>query len=343
MASLSNYDPAALHAAVLEKNKQFWFDYRAVNGFYIYGGRKEPVRRRELPGRVRQAAEDGRGARRTHLEGRPRREPVPATIDDSGTGEFTVIKSNVDKPIELTTAAQTLASFKLPEGFKAEVFADETAFPDLKNPCQFCFDGDGRLWVCTMQSYPMYLPGTPPNDKVLILEDTDGDGKADKQTIFAEGLHLPAGIELGDGGAYVAQQPNLVFLKDTNGDDKADEKTIVLERLRLGRQSPRDQRLHLGAGRRTLLSGRDVPPQPDRDPLRPGAAGERRHLPLGADGPGSSTSSSPTASPTRGAIASTDWGQDFLADASGGANYFATAFSAATSTSPASTARSSSS
>ena len=85
------------------------------------------------------------------------------------------------------------------------------------------FDAKGRLWVTTMESYPMYLPGTPVNDKVLILEDTDGDGKADKQTVFADGLQVPGGIELGDGGAYVAQQPNLMFIKDTDGDDMADE------------------------------------------------------------------------------------------------------------------------
>ncbi len=90
------------------------------------------------------------------------------------------------------------------------------------------FDAKGRLWVTTMPSYPMYLPGKPVNDKVLIFEDTDGDGKADKQTVFADGLHVPTGIELGDGGVYVAQQPNLMFLKDTDGDDKADVRELIL-------------------------------------------------------------------------------------------------------------------
>ena len=74
----------------------------------------------------------------------------------------------------------------------------------------------------------MYLPGMPVDDKILIFEDTDGDGRADKQTVFADGLHVPTGLELGDGGVYVAQQPNLVFLKDTDGDDQADSKEIVL-------------------------------------------------------------------------------------------------------------------
>ena len=90
------------------------------------------------------------------------------------------------------------------------------------------FDAKGRLWVTTMPSYPMYLPGKKPNDKVLILEDTDGDGKADRCKVFADGLHVPTGIELGDGGVYVSQMPNLMFLKDTDGDDRADSRELIM-------------------------------------------------------------------------------------------------------------------
>jgi putative membrane-bound dehydrogenase-like protein len=73
-----------------------------------------------------------------------------------------------------------------------------------------------------------YYPGTPPNDKIIILEDTNKDGKADKQTVFADSLYMPLGFELGNGGVYVSQPPNLVFLKDTDGDGKADSKEIIL-------------------------------------------------------------------------------------------------------------------
>jgi glucose/arabinose dehydrogenase len=78
-----------------------------------------------------------------------------------------------------------------------------------------------------------YLPSLEardpkPNDKLLILEDTDNDGKADKQTVFADGLHLPVGFELAAEGVYVSQEENLVLLKDNDGDDRADEKIIVL-------------------------------------------------------------------------------------------------------------------
>ncbi|HEX6985051.1 MAG TPA: PVC-type heme-binding CxxCH protein, partial [Planctomycetaceae bacterium] len=220
-------DYEALRAAVNEKNKQHWFDYRAVNGYYIYGGRKEPFGVVNFPAEFEKLRKMVR-VRDERVWKVAAGEPVPATIDDSDTGEFVKVESNVDRPIELTTPEQSLATFDVPDGFAVNVFASEETFPDLKNPCQFAFDAKGRLWVCTMESYPMYLPGKPPRDKILILEDTDRDGVADKQTVFADGLHLPTGIELGDGGAYVAQQPNLMFLKDTDGDDVADVREFVL-------------------------------------------------------------------------------------------------------------------
>jgi mono/diheme cytochrome c family protein/glucose/arabinose dehydrogenase len=94
---------------------------------------------------------------------------------------------------------------------------------------QISFDNKGRLWVATMPSYPHYKPGdSKPNDKIIILEDTNSDGKADKQTIFAEGLHLPVGFELAPEGVYVSQGTNFMLFTDTNGDDKADTKEILL-------------------------------------------------------------------------------------------------------------------
>ncbi len=91
------------------------------------------------------------------------------------------------------------------------------------------FDNKGRLWVATMPSYPHYKPGdSKPNDKILILEDTNNDGKADKQTVFVDGLHLPLGFEIAPEGVYVSQGTNLKFYTDTNGDDKADKVEILL-------------------------------------------------------------------------------------------------------------------
>ena len=113
-------------------------------------------------------------------------------------------------------------------GYEVNLFASEREFPELANPMAMTFDDRGRLWVLTSPTYPHILPGDKPKDKLVILDDTDGDGRADRLTVFADGLYLPMGFELGDGGAYVSQQPDLMFLKDTNGDDKADERQIIL-------------------------------------------------------------------------------------------------------------------
>ncbi|HEY1056227.1 MAG TPA: PVC-type heme-binding CxxCH protein, partial [Emticicia sp.] len=111
---------------------------------------------------------------------------------------------------------------------KIELFASEQEFPDLAKPMQMSFDNKGRLWVAAMPSYPHYKPGdTKPNDKILIFEDTNNDGKADKETVFADGLHLPLGFEITHEGVFVSQGTNLKLLTDTNGDDKADKEEII--------------------------------------------------------------------------------------------------------------------
>ena len=99
----------------------------------------------------------------------------------------------------------------------------------MANPVQLSFDNEGRLWVATMPSYPHYKPGdSKPNDKIIILEDTDNDGKADKQTTFADSLHLPVGFTIAPEGVYISQSTNLMLYTDTDGDDQADTHKILL-------------------------------------------------------------------------------------------------------------------
>jgi putative heme-binding domain-containing protein len=117
------------------------------------------------------------------------------------------------------------AGFVVPEGFEIDLFASE---PMIQKPVQMNWDSAGRLWVVSSTTYPHIEVGAAAADQVVVLEDTDGDGKADKSTVFAEGLHIPTAVIPGDGGAYVANSTELIFLKDTNGDLKADEKTILL-------------------------------------------------------------------------------------------------------------------
>jgi azurin len=128
---------------------------------------------------------------------------------------------------EWMTPANELAAFKIDPRFTVNLFASEEQFPDLAKPIQMRWDTRGRLWVSCSTTYPHVYPGHEPADKIIILEDTDGDGRADKCTTFADHLHIPLSFELADGGVYLSEQPNLTFLKDTDGDDKADVHRVV--------------------------------------------------------------------------------------------------------------------
>ncbi len=94
--------------------------------------------------------------------------------------------------------ATELASFKVAPGFEVNLFASEK--DGVEKPIQIRWDTRGRLWVIGSTTYPQIKPGEVPNDKVLILEDTDGDGRADKTTVFADGLEIPTGLEVVDSG-----------------------------------------------------------------------------------------------------------------------------------------------
>lgn len=117
------------------------------------------------------------------------------------------------------------ANFDLLEGFEVNLFA---ADPMLANPVHMTWGADGKLYVGCSWSYPQLKPGEKPDDKIIVLEDTDHDGKADQSTVFADGLYIPTGIELANGGVYVAQSPHILFLKDVDGDGRADHREIVL-------------------------------------------------------------------------------------------------------------------
>jgi putative heme-binding domain-containing protein len=100
--------------------------------------------------------------------------------------------------------------------------------PLLAKPIHMNFDPQGRLWVSSSSVYPQIAPNQEADDKVLVLEDTNGDHKADKVTVFAEGLLIPSAVEPGDGGVYVGQSTELLHFKDTDGDGVADQKRVVL-------------------------------------------------------------------------------------------------------------------
>jgi putative heme-binding domain-containing protein len=117
------------------------------------------------------------------------------------------------------------ASFVVPEGFEVNLFAGD---PSIAKPIQINFDPQGRLWLVSSEVYPQVKPGEKPTDKVLVLEDTDGDGVSDETHVFAEGLLIPTGVAPGDGGAYVGASTELLHFADDDGDLKADRMRVVL-------------------------------------------------------------------------------------------------------------------
>jgi len=119
-----------------------------------------------------------------------------------------------------------LGSFKVLDGFEVNLFASEK--DEVPNPLVIRWDERGRLWVLSTTAYPQPAPDEVCNDQVLILEDTDHDGRADKRTVYADGLRMPMGMELaGPGELYVGEGEKLWLFKDTNGDDRVDEKEVV--------------------------------------------------------------------------------------------------------------------
>jgi putative heme-binding domain-containing protein len=236
------YDKAVfrkLHAAVLDKNF-YWFNrYRVLDGFNVYGGRafekyadkqsnyEDQQREMEILDVMTSnrdqriwAVAQGKGFQ----------------VDDSNTPQFIPVKTN--KPGKgpngehiYLDGEKAIEKMTLGKNLKITLFASEKEFPELAKPVQMQFDAQGRLWVAAWPSYPHWKPKEEMNDKILIFEDTDGDGKADKMTVFADHLHCPTGFEFYNGGVLVAQAPDLMFLKDADGDGKADLRLRVLSGL----------------------------------------------------------------------------------------------------------------
>ncbi len=136
-----------------------------------------------------------------------------------------VIPHAQDKPPgPALSPAEAIAKMTVPEGFSVELVASE---PDIVNPVAMTFDERGRIWITESLEYPRHEAG-PGSDRVKVLEDTDGDGRADKFTVFAEGLNIPSGVAVGHGGVWVANAPDILFMQDTDGDGRADKQEVVV-------------------------------------------------------------------------------------------------------------------
>lgn len=253
----STDDPALEHirAAVLDKNWQWHQRYRTVDGYNVYGGRSalayKPGEggfisdRNPAPPYVsnyqvmqeEMAVRDVMTANRDKVVHAIAKGADPNTVkpDDSNIPPVRKVETNLpgDQPDGSHTflsGEEAISKMTLPKGVKCTLFADEKMFPELAKPVQMAWDTKGRLWVAVWPNYPSRTPWSTKGDSLLILEDTDGDYKADKCTTFIDSLNCPTGFQFYKDGVVVMQSPYLVFMRDTDGDDKAD----TFERVLMG-------------------------------------------------------------------------------------------------------------
>ena len=225
-----------IRRAVLDKNFYWFHRYRTTDGYSIYGGRADlkfvqGQTNRVVAQREMEILDEMTANRDPKIWAAAQGKDLQ--VDDSKTSEFIPVTTN--KPGSGPNGShvflggeEAISKMKVAEGMKVNLFASEEKFPELIKPVQMAFDPKGRLWVATWPSYPHWKPKDEMNDRLVILEDGDGDGKADKCITFADKLHNPTGFEFWGGGVLVAVAPDIFFLKDTDGDDKADVRERVL-------------------------------------------------------------------------------------------------------------------
>lgn len=228
-ASFSEADDLApLRSAIVEKNR-LWFDcWRPANWSFVYGDR------------VTQMFGKPAGDEPSLRESFEARKPLIAKLDTNiqaiARGEKVApIISAPPTPVQtpaVMTVEEQLASFTVAEGYEVNLFGSEDL--GVAKPTQIAWDERGRLYVACSPTYPQTVPGVKPSDFILVLEDSDHDGKADKSHRFAEGLTMVQGLELGDGGLFVCDFDQIIHLRDTDGDGKADTRRVLFGGFGIG-------------------------------------------------------------------------------------------------------------
>ena len=213
---------ASLDAAIRKKNELFFHRWRPENWTYLFGFRKGEQGRNgvEIPRFDPLIAEwDARISKLRDLKHQD-----PAMVKE--VQGLLAAEEAAHRAVPKPRAPQPVPTFTVADGFEVNLWAEN---PSLHKPIHMNWDAQGRLWVASSEVYPQIQPGQPATDSVVVLEDTNGDGQADKHTVFADGLLIPTGVLPDDrGGVYVAASSQLLHFADTDGDGRADKKTIVL-------------------------------------------------------------------------------------------------------------------
>ncbi len=220
---------AQLREEIVEKNR-LWFDcWRPANWSFVYGDR------------VSQAFAKGVGSEISLKENFEHLNSLVLSADNRihalARGEsvppaVTPVKRVSSEEAKALTPEQELVTFTLTNGLAINLFASER--DGVVKPTQIAWDERGRLYVACSPTYPHLEAGAKPADYILVLEDTNGDGVADKSTRFAEGLTMVQGVEPGAGGVFVCDFDQILHLRDTDGDGRADERRVYLSGFGIG-------------------------------------------------------------------------------------------------------------
>jgi hypothetical protein len=229
-------------------HERLW--YRPTNTEYVYGRRHKPFGIVNFPPEIEQLERmiDARDRAlqtmtppsldallmvRADSEAPPVWEQVPSSRDfpeDAWTPDPVVAKGTETSlgDLEIRSPGAFIEQFEMADGYAVECFASEREFPEIASPLAMAFDERHRLWLLCAQTYPHLLPGERPRCKLVVLEDTDGDGAADASRVFADNLSIPTGFAVDTDAVYLGQAPEFVRLSDTDGDGVADRREVLL-------------------------------------------------------------------------------------------------------------------
>ncbi len=337
-----------LRAVINDKNAEWHQRYRTIDGYNVYGGRSALAYQPGKGGFVsdRNAPEPYVSNYKVMQEEMAVRDVLTANRDkvvwaaavgreiepdDSNLPKVTKVASN--KPgkgpegsHEFLGGEEAIAKMTVHTGMKVNLFASEERFPELAQPVQMAWDTRGRLWVAVWPNYPERAPDSKKGDSLLIFEDTDGDGKADRCTHFIDELNGPTGFQFYKDGVLVVQAPDVWFLRDNDGDGKADYKERVLMGLDSADSHHTSNAIALDPGgavyfsdgvfHRTQVETAFGPVRNDDAAIfrfDPGTARFETYIPYGFANP-------------HGKVFDR-WGNDFVTDATGNNTYFAPAIS----------------
>jgi len=235
-----------LRDVINEKNAEWHARYRTIDGYNVYGGRSS-LAYNSGPGGPQvsnfEVMQQEMAQRDQLTANRDRRVWAVArggdlTVDDSNLPLVRQIRTNrpgshPDDSHAFLGGEEAIAKMTVHSGMQVNLFASEEQFPDLINPVQMAWDTRGRLWVSAWRNYPERTPTSEHGDSLLVFEDTDHDGGADKVTPFLDDLNAPTGFQFYKDGVLVMQAPDFWFVRDTDGDGRGD----WMERILMGMDS----------------------------------------------------------------------------------------------------------